>query len=281
MVTAATASSTTGIGPIVVCWKWVALDGDERRAGVSAADQAALETALQLGETLAAPVTVVSLGPRAAETWLREALATGASRAVRVDASIDLPSAKVAAGLAKVIRGADWVLCGDYSADRGSGSVPAFLAAELGAAQALGLLHVSAEPGGDGGAGPLHEVAAIRRLDGGRREQLRVSAPAVLSVEGSVARLRRATLPAEMAARDAVIETLTGPRSDDQHADLIRPYRPRPRVVPAPAGAAALDRIRALTDATAAVAHGETVTLDPPAAADRIVEALVEWGYLG
>lgn len=277
-MTTTTGSSTTGIGPIVVCWKWVALDGDERRAGVSAADQAALETALQLGEALGAPVTVVSLGPRAAETWLREALATGASRAVRIDASIDLPSAKVAAGLAKVVRGADWILCGDYSADRGSGSVPAFLAAELGAAQALGLLNVSAEPSGDGNQVP--EVAAIRRLDGGRREKLRVSSPAVLSVEGSVARLRRATLPAEMAARDAVIDTMPGPRSDDQHADLIRPYRPRPRVVPAPAGAAALDRIRALTDATTAVAHGETVTLDPPAAADRIVEALVEWGYL-
>ena len=265
----------TGIGRIVVCWKWVARDGDARRAGVSAADQAALEAALLLGETLGEGVTVVTLGPPAAETWLREALAVGASRAVRVDASVELPSAKVALGLARVVRGADWVLCGDYSPDRGSGSVPVFMAAELEAAQALGLLQVAMD---EEAAEPT--LTAIRRLDGGRREQLRVIAPAVLSVEGSVARLRRATLPSEMAARDATIEVVTGPRADDQHADLIRPYRPRPRVVPAPAGAAALDRIRSLTDAGATVAHGETVTLDPPAAAERIIAQLTEWGYL-
>lgn len=266
------------IGRIVVCWKWVARDGDARRAGVSAADQAALETALRMGETLGEGVTVVTLGPKAAETWLREALAVGASRVVRVDASVDLPSAKVALGLVKVLRGAEWVLCGDYSTDRGSGSVPVFMAAELEAAQALGLLHVAVDTDPPDGEAPV--VAAIRRLDGGRREQLRVTAPAVLSVEGSVGRLRRATLPSEMAARDAVIEVVNGPRADDQHADLIRPYRPRPRVVPAPVGAAALDRIRALTDAGATISHGETVTLDPPAAADRIIASLVEWGYL-
>lgn len=265
----------TGIGRIVVCWKWVARDGDARRAGVSAADQAALETALHMGEVLGEGVTVVTLGPPAAEAWLREALAVGASRAVRIDASVDLPSAKVGLGLARVLRGADWVLCGDYSPDRGSGSVPVFVAAELEAAQALGLLHVGVD-----GEGPEVTVTAVRRLDGGRREQLRVTAPAVLSVEGSVARLRRATLPAEMAARDATIEVVKGPRADDQHADLIRPYRPRPRIVPAPAGATALDRIRALTDAGTAVAHGETVTLDPPAAADRIIAQLADWGYL-
>lgn len=263
------------IGRIVVCWKWVARDGDARRAGVSAADQAALETALRMGETLGEGVTVITLGPREAETWLREALAVGASRAVRVDASVDLPSAKVAIGLAKVLRGADWVLCGDYSPDRGSGSVPVFMAAELEAAQALGLLHVAVDVDGS-----EPTVTAIRRLDGGRREQLRVTAPAVLSVEGSVARLRRATLPSEMAARDATIEAVKGPRADDQHADLIRPYRPRPRVVPAPVGAAALDRIRALTDAGTAIAHGETVTLDPPEAAERIIAQLTSWGYL-
>ena len=75
---------------------------------------------------------------------LREALAVGAARAVRIDAPGDVRRATpVAAALATVVAGATWVVCGDVSADRGSGSVPAFLAAELGVAQALGLVATS------------------------------------------------------------------------------------------------------------------------------------------
>jgi hypothetical protein len=73
---------------------------------------------------------------------------------------------------------------------------------------------------------------------------------------------------------------VAGPATGEQHADTVRPFRPRPRVVPAPEGHGALDRIRTLTDAGAAVVHGETVTLEPADAAARIVTALTEWGYL-
>ena len=44
-----------------------------------------------------------------------------------------------------------------------------------------------------------------RRLDGGRREVLRVRGPAVVSVEAAGVRLRRAALPATLASRDAAI----------------------------------------------------------------------------
>jgi electron transfer flavoprotein beta subunit len=268
---------------IAVCWKWVDLEGDARRAGVSAADEAALETALTMATSLGgAEVTVVALGPVAADAVLRDALAAGAHRVIRVDASVDLPSDRVAAALAGAMRGTDSgfdiVVCGDYSPDRGSGSVPAFLAAELGAAQALGLIQLTVDGRVDASGAPA--VRALRRLDGGRREQLTVVTPAVLSVEGSVATLRRAPLAAELAAKRATFEVVPGPAHAEQHADSIRPYRPRPRVVPAPEGTSALDRVRALTEAGATVAHGETVTLDPPEAAARIVAALREWGYL-
>jgi hypothetical protein len=41
-----------------------------------------------------------------------------------------------------------------------------------------------------------------------------------------------------------------------------------------------LDRLRALTDASAAAQAGETVEAAPPAAAQRIIEVLRDWGYL-
>jgi electron transfer flavoprotein beta subunit len=255
---------------IAVCWKWVAAGDDERWAGVSESDRAALEVALRMAGAAGEAVTVVTLGPAGAEAGLREALAVGATRAVRVDASPDLDSATVAAALAAVVAGAAWVLCGDASADRGSGAVPAFLAAELGAAQALGLVAVDTD---------RDPVRVIRRLDGGRREVLDVVAPAVLSLEGAVARLRRAALPAELAARTAPVEVVPGPAGHPEHADLVVPYRPRPRVVAAPTGGA-LARVLQLTDAVGATATThELVTLDPPDAAERILATLAEWGY--
>ncbi len=50
----------------------------------------------------------------------------------------------------------------------------------------------------------------------------------------------------------------------------VRPYRPRARALAAPHGDT-LDRLRQLTDSAGVTAHGERVTLDPPAAAERIV----------
>jgi hypothetical protein len=90
----------------------------------------------------------------------------------------------------------DLVVCGDHSADRGTGSTPAFLAGLLGAAQALGLVQLSTVEG---------ELRALRRLDGGRRERLVVPLPAVCSVEPTGVRLRRAALPAVLAAATAPI----------------------------------------------------------------------------
>jgi electron transfer flavoprotein beta subunit len=266
---------------IGVCWKWVTAGAtsaaaghagaDERWAGVSESDRAALEVALGLAASTGDDVTVVSAGGQGAEVGLREALAVGAARAVRVDVPADLESAAVAGALAAVLAGAAWVVCGDASADRGSGSVPAFVAAELGAAQALGLVAVTVASGG---------VSATRRLDAGRREVLAVSAPAVLSVEGAAARLRRASLPAELAARRATIDVVPGPTGPVEHPDAVQRYRPRARVLAAPVGAA-LTRVLQLTDAAGAssTTH-ELVTLEPADAADRILAALAEWGYL-
>ena len=261
---------------IVVCWKWIAVEGDERWAGVSDADRAALEIGLHLAASGGDAVTVVTVGGPGAAIGLRSALAAGAQRAVRIDAPDGLASTVVASAIAGIAGSATWVVCGDVSADRGTGSVPAFLAAELGAVQALGLVGVDASA-----TTGTSTVRAVRRLDGGRREVLDVVAPAVLSVEGSVARLRRASLPAEVAARTAPIEDVAGPRGPVEASDVVLPYRPRARAFAPPTGEA-LDRLRLLTDpgAGAANAAHELVSLDPDDAAQRILEALAGWGYL-
>ena len=183
-----------------------------------------------------------------------------------------MDSAAVADALAPVVTHSAAVWCGDYSPDRGTGSVPAFLAARLRRQQALGLIDVEF---GD----PLR---VIRRLDGGRREVLRVTGPAVLSVEGSVAVLRRAPLRAALASQTAEVlpyGTTLVPGASTSPV-VVRRYRPRARVLAPPTGATALERLQTLTDASTAPQPGETVEAGPAEAARRIIEVLGEWGYL-
>ena len=257
---------------VVVCWKW--LGGPPALPlGVSAADESALELALRLAGD-AGTVTVVSCAPPGAEMALRQALARGAGAAVRVEspgtdtAGVDVAEALTAAVFAD---GSDLVCCGDYSLDRGTGSVPAYLAAMLGWPQALGLLDVTPAPG---------HLVATRRLDQGRRERLDIRPPAVLSVEPSVAAPRRAPLAALRAARQATIEVLPGPRPTTGAASRVRPFRPRTRVVPAPGGHDALDRVRRLADTDTAAHATDVVTLEPPQAAAHLLHLLRQWGYV-
>lgn len=270
---------------VAVCLKWTParLDGgplgpdvgDDRFAGVSPADRAALELGLRLADRLGTTVTAISAGPVGAERALRDAVAAGATRAVRLDMAADADSRDVAFELAQALADAAIVLCGDYSLDRGSGSVPAFVAHHRRIAQALGLVDIDTD------GVTASTVHATRRLDGGRREVLSVPLPCVLSVEGSLATLRRAPLPRALASRSATIDVAATPPAHHHGAPaIVTAYRPRARVMPAPDGHDVLDRLRRLTDAGTAPSRGETVVLEPPAAAARIVDALRAWGYL-
>ena len=274
---------------VAVALKWVdhrpqvdpltgAVRTDSRTSGPSAADQAALEWALRSADAWGGVVLAATAGPPSAEAVLREALAAGATRAVRVDLAADACSAEVASALAPVLAGAGLVLCGDWSLDRGSGSVPAFLAAHLGAAQALGCtdLVIDASTG---------VVTAERRLDGGRRERLVLGSPAVVSVEGRTARLRRASMAGVLASRSAAVEVVPpGPSGAAAPRPPARrsPFRPRARALaPPPADLDARRRILALTGASAHRTPPQLLVLEPAAAADRILDQLRAWGYLG
>lgn len=269
---------------IAVCVKWVdlhpevdSLSGemttDDRRRGFSAADRAALEIALRLAEVRGTDVVLLSVAPPTAEESFRELAASGAASIVRVDAPTDTDSATVAASLAAALPAdVDLVVTGDMSLDRGSGSVPAFMAANRGWAQGLGLIAVDVD------SAPL---AVVRRLDGGRREHLRLDGPAVISVEGSVARLRRAGLPDVIAARSMPIDVAPVHGAGvTMHADLTTPVRPRARVLPAPDGDRALGRIVELTGALVERTPPRRVEAEPAEAAATIVEQLRAWGYI-
>jgi len=276
---------------VVACLKWVdarptvdPLTGDvqtdPRSSGASDADWAALEWALRIGDEWGSDVIALTAGGGLSEPLLREALAAGATTACRVDTPDGAPSDQVAAALASAVTTtaptAEVVVCGNWSSDRGSGSVPAFLAARLGAAQALGLVTLTIT------AGAGRELRAQRRLDGGRREVLSIPTPAVISVEGGSARLRRASLPAVVRAETATIDVIPAPSTTGSVAPVrIGPFRPRARVSPAPSSTlSARERILALTGALVDRQPPQTLALEPPAAAAKIIDQLRDWGYL-
>jgi electron transfer flavoprotein beta subunit len=269
---------------------------DRRSSGMSDADMAALEWALRLADAWGWPLTALTAGPPEAEAVLREALAVGANDAVRASLDEDAPSEAVASALASWPLAPDaglW-LCGAWSLDRASGSVPAFLAAHLGIGQALGLVGLSPvtdeaapKPGAHPGAHPGAQPGVLhveRRLDGGRRERLRVSRPTVISLEGSTATLRRAPLPGLLSARNADITVVPRPAGSDgahpssAHEVQIGPLRPRASALAAPSSELGpRERILSLTRSLAPRTPPKTLVLDPPAAAAAILDQLEEW----
>ncbi|HEV3265170.1 MAG TPA: mycofactocin-associated electron transfer flavoprotein beta subunit [Acidimicrobiales bacterium] len=266
---------------------------DQLGAGLTPADAAALEYAFRVAGAWAGHVVVVTAAPPSADPWLREAVALGATPlrvgvgapssdpgyAEQLGADERAEADAIAAALAGYGRPA-LVLCGDRSADRGTGALPAFLAHRLGAAQALGL--VALAPSDQ----PLTLVAE-RRLDGGWRERLRVACPAVCSVEGAGIRLRRASLTATLAAQGTVIpviEAAGGPGEPGPGLESdggVRPFRPRTRVVPPPESDDPRLRLLALTGAL--VAHDPPTVIGPvdaSGAADALFDFLNRHGYL-
>ncbi len=146
-------------------------------------DEYAVETALRLTENGANPkarlgeVIVVSFGPKEAETTLRAALATGADRAIRVDATDDQLDGDLVARALKVLvekEKPDLVLAGKQQVEGDSNQVGQLLAEYLGWPQATF-------------AGSIHSeddksLVVHREIDGGSMV-VRVTLPAVVSVD--------------------------------------------------------------------------------------------------
>lgn len=145
-------------------------------------DEYALEAALRLTENGASPkarqgeVVVVSFGPRDMEPTLRSALATGADRAIRVDAKDDqLDGALVARALKTLIEKEkpDYVLMGKQAVDGDSNQVGQMLAQLLGWPQATFAATIQEEAGA---------LLVGREVDGGVLT-LRVKGPAIVTVD--------------------------------------------------------------------------------------------------
>lgn len=146
-------------------------------------DDYALEAALRLTENGAQPktrageVVVVTFGPKETETTLRSALATGADKAIRVDASDDQLDGDLVARALKTLverEKPDVVVMGKQAVDGDSNQVGQILAELLDWPQATFAATIEEEAGGS--------LLVGREVDGGVAK-LRVKLPAVVTVD--------------------------------------------------------------------------------------------------
>jgi electron transfer flavoprotein beta subunit len=145
-------------------------------------DEYALEAALRLTENGKTPkqrlgeVVVVTLGPKEAEQTLRAALATGADRAIRVDATDEQLDGRLVASALKAIVAAekpDVVLMGKQAVDGDSNQVGQRLAELLDFPMATFAATIKEEDGA---------LLVGREVDGGVAT-LRIKLPALVTVD--------------------------------------------------------------------------------------------------
>lgn len=175
------------------------VDEDYLEFALNEWDAAALDAATQLGGT----VIAVSVGRDEAETALREALALGAVRAIRIDPQMEAEDVLMVAKMLSAVvteLEPDVVLSGVQSSDHAGGAVAAALAGYLDWARAAVVNSVR-------DADSATTLDVTRELEGGVVEETTVHLPAVVSVQTGqyeqkypsfVARKKASGLPVEV-----------------------------------------------------------------------------------
>ena len=145
-------------------------------------DAAALSLALDLKSVnTGVEITAVSIGPARVESYLRNALALGADKALRIGdadlAEITAYQKAVLLSAAVSLSGADLVLTGVKSLDTASGQVGPLLAARLGFPCVVDVVSITSDT-------EENSFNLVKNLGRGEREKLRCPLPAVLAVRG-------------------------------------------------------------------------------------------------
>jgi len=160
-------------------------------------DEYAVEEALKIKEKLGeGEVVVLCLGPDRALETIRTALAMGADRAIHL--SEDAFSGGDALSVAKALAAAlkkeefDLVICGKQAVDDDWSSVPSMVAQTLGIPQVNVVSQLEVAEG---------KIKAWRDIEGGAKEIVEASLPALVSATKGLNEPRYASLPGIMKAK--------------------------------------------------------------------------------
>lgn len=170
-------------------------------------DGYALEEALRVKEARGeGEVIVCTLGPQAAKTVIKDALARGADRAVHVVVE-DLKKMspyQTASAIAEAIRGenADLVFAGLQSDDASHGQTGVIVAELLGIPHATIVIEVDRASLGS-------EIRVKRELESGWYQWFTYRLPALFTIQSGISQIRYASLKGIMAAKKKEIRDIT------------------------------------------------------------------------
>ena len=194
---------------------------DEANLGfeINEPDAYALEEALQLREKHGGEVIVVCAGPERAQQSIREALAKGADRGIRVETPAVLDTLQTARMLADAVRdeGADLILTGLQSDDLGYGQTGVVLAELLGVPHSTIIMQVEITGG---------TLRVKRELEDGWFQHIEMPVPAVLTIQSGLNKLRYATLMGIKKAKSKEIRVVTPAAPAASTAVIERVYAP-------------------------------------------------------
>ncbi len=215
-------------------------------------DEYALEEAIKLKQAkVATEVIIISLGGKGAEANIRDGLARGADRAVRVDdagaAGTDAVGKARILAAAAAAEGVELILTGRQAIDSDQSAVGPMVAEVLGWRQATWVDKLVIEGG---------SFTADRAAGGGVRERVRGKLPAVITCDKGLNTPRYATLPNIMAAKKkpivekavASLGVNVGAGAAAEGAYSLPPARPAGRIIGGDPATAVKELVRLLRD---------------------------------
>jgi electron transfer flavoprotein beta subunit len=168
-------------------------------------DEFALEEALRIREQHGGEVVTFTVGPARAEETIRQALAMGADRAVRIDDTglETLDHLGLARLTATALRQESWdlVLCGKQAVDDDAAQLGPLVAVELGWPQVMVVLGLTVDAAS-------RRLLAKRELEGAV-ETVELPFPAVVGAQRGLNTPRYPTLPNIMKAKRKELKVLT------------------------------------------------------------------------
>jgi len=254
--------------------------GAGRPRHLDPADAAALNLALTLKASLKTEIIVISIGGEGAAEYLRDGLAAGADKAVRIAADDNLPPYRKAGLLAQTARlyHTDIIFTGARSRDTGNGQVGPLAAGRLG--WPCGGYVTGLEPDKDG-------LILTRDIGRGEREKVSCQLPAVITVRGEE-RLPYASLDNLIASKTAAIDVIapadlglaTLPADPARVTNIAFPRPRRRQAPPLDSSLPAFERILQLLRGGIAKRAGRMLPGGSQAVADQLFDLLKEAGVL-
>jgi electron transfer flavoprotein beta subunit len=230
-------------------------------------------------------VTVISIGPGRVEEYLREALSSGADKAIRIwgdDFTGLSPYQKAKLLYAYVsLHSFDLVFTGAKSLDTANGQVGQLLAARLGWPCVSDVVSLEDKDG---------NIRLSRGIGRGKREVLEATLPAVITVKGDSAVLPYASVDRlidsvqnEIEVKSPADLSVTPAELKEEPARItgLMAPRPRPRKVPAPSGSLpAFDRILKLLEGGISRRRGEMLKGGTEELAEQLYQLFLTEGVI-